>query len=605
MGNRFHEIDTATEGTFQWLFTNVTYRDWATCDRGLLWIKGNPGSGKSTLMRYALKNITVGDETLVLSHFFHGSGTELQRTPLGFFRSILHQLLTQVPRALSGLVTKFKTRCIESGAPGEKWQWHKNELYDILVESLPKVLKFHSVLLFVDALDECGERDAVDLISKFRSLLEKLAPSSSEFRVCCACRQYPVIDLDTKFQIRIEDETKEDISTYVQTKPFSKNLSPLQQIITDRAQGVFMWAELVIYRVFELERKGLGVKAITKEVYQTPKELYGLYGQHVKRMDDKPTALKLVEWVTFAVEPLTLEELSWAMVVEPGLSFPAGSLQELEDEGEYDSDWNQRIKSLSCGLVEAVSSKDTLVVQFIHQSVKEFFTDDGLLALSNSLAPSGTEATKTELARGVAQYRLSKICIRYLAMCEVNTPVDRNDWDILEKKFPFLRYTTMSWIEHASQGETSNVAQDELDYFDWPSGNLLETWRQVYASLDWWSDIPTDLIGATMVHVLSYFGLARPLQTRLQKRDHLDIHINARDMYGRSPLALAAARGHQAVVELLLTTEGVDIDAKDELGQTPTQVAVKQMHQAIVELLLATGKANIDTRGKSGSTLLS
>lgn len=71
-------------------------------DRGLLWIKGKPGSGKSTLVKYAKDALPpiYGKETLVFSFFFHGRGRELQKTPIGLFQCLLHQLLKRVPGAV-------------------------------------------------------------------------------------------------------------------------------------------------------------------------------------------------------------------------------------------------------------------------------------------------------------------------------------------------------------------------------------------------------------------------------------------------------------------------------------------------------------------------
>ncbi|KAK2471435.1 hypothetical protein H9L39_17666 [Fusarium oxysporum f. sp. albedinis] len=188
MENRYNDIDPAAEGTCKWLLRHDNYRDWTTCDRGLLWIKGKPGSGKSTLLRYAVCDAiltsSIGDRALVLSFFFHGRGAELQRTPLGFFRSLLHQLLRHVPDALPDLVTAFQQRCKNMGEPDKKWQWHLREIQSFFKSSLPKVLKDHSIWLFVDALDECGEENAIDLVEQFKSLLRELPFTDSKIHIC-------------------------------------------------------------------------------------------------------------------------------------------------------------------------------------------------------------------------------------------------------------------------------------------------------------------------------------------------------------------------------------------------------------------------------------
>jgi hypothetical protein len=174
MQSRSHDISSAVEGTCKWLLQHETYQSWATCDYSLLWIRGKPGSGKSTLLKYALGNHVAKHGDLILSFFFHGRGDELQRSPFGFFRSLLHQILGKAPHALLDLVDTFEKRRKEMGEFGEKWQWHPEELGRFFESSLPRILETHSVWLFIDALDECGNGNGVKLARKFKSLLKSL-----------------------------------------------------------------------------------------------------------------------------------------------------------------------------------------------------------------------------------------------------------------------------------------------------------------------------------------------------------------------------------------------------------------------------------------------
>lgn len=95
-------------GTCRWISRHHVYTRWASCDRALLWIKGKPGSGKSTLLRYILNDVAatrgIGNDALILPFFFHGRGTEMQRTPLGLFRPLLaaHCVTAWVDRAATG-----------------------------------------------------------------------------------------------------------------------------------------------------------------------------------------------------------------------------------------------------------------------------------------------------------------------------------------------------------------------------------------------------------------------------------------------------------------------------------------------------------------------
>src|SRR5438046_1775553 len=99
MNDRGNDIELATEGTCTWLLGNKTYLDWLSPNnRGLLWIKGKPGAGKSTLLKYAFQAIERNEhphsnQAVTISFFFHGRGSDMQKTPLGLFRSLLYQLV--------------------------------------------------------------------------------------------------------------------------------------------------------------------------------------------------------------------------------------------------------------------------------------------------------------------------------------------------------------------------------------------------------------------------------------------------------------------------------------------------------------------------------
>ncbi|KAL7266514.1 hypothetical protein RUND412_010940 [Rhizina undulata] len=60
--------------------------------------------------------------------------------------------------------------------------------------------------------------------------------------------------------------------------------------------------------------------------------------------------------------------------------------------------------------------------------------------------------------------------------------------------------------------------------------------------------------------------------------------LNAKDIFGKTPLYIVASQGHEAVVRLLLEQEGVDLNAKDENGRTPRFRAAKNSYTNIVEL---------------------
>lgn len=138
MHSRFHNIEPPAEGTCEWLPKHEYFKRWLSKPRGLLWIKGKPGSGKSTVMSFAIRNSLVasGEDSFVFSFFFHGRGNELQRHPLGLYRYLVHQLLMRFPGALPELIDFFDEQKRGIGVPGEKWQWPQEQLRKCLA-SIP------------------------------------------------------------------------------------------------------------------------------------------------------------------------------------------------------------------------------------------------------------------------------------------------------------------------------------------------------------------------------------------------------------------------------------------------------------------------------------
>ncbi|KAJ0130906.1 hypothetical protein HZ326_26001 [Fusarium oxysporum f. sp. albedinis] len=150
----------------------------------------------------------------------------------------------------------------------------------------------------------------------------------------------------------------------------------IPELIIKHAQGVFIWVYLVVDQILDLDNGGRGLREVEDEIYSIPPELDDLYHDLIRNMDERPASLKLIQWICFAVRPLSLEELQWAMLVDADC--PHKSLRECKNKKDYISDsdrMKRRVQTLSRGLAEV--TLDAKVVQFIHQSVKDFFYREG------------------------------------------------------------------------------------------------------------------------------------------------------------------------------------------------------------------------------------
>ncbi|KAI1862470.1 hypothetical protein JX265_009184 [Neoarthrinium moseri] len=114
---RHNSIPRAHMKTFKWVFTPVSTQDstqplliqWLESGEGVYWISGKPGCGKSTLLKYICQNdkttehlsTWAGDARIVVaSHFFWSSGSSMQRSREGLLRSLLYDILSQLPELI-------------------------------------------------------------------------------------------------------------------------------------------------------------------------------------------------------------------------------------------------------------------------------------------------------------------------------------------------------------------------------------------------------------------------------------------------------------------------------------------------------------------------
>ncbi|KAF5718738.1 Het-eN [Fusarium mundagurra] len=572
MNIRPTEIEPEAAGTCRWIFQHKMYQTWDSRDRSLLWLKGKPGSGKSTLLRYILDNILTSTNSqgrpLVLSFFFSGRGVELQQTPDGLYRSLLCQLLNNIPEALEAMEMRFMQTHTESGTHDERRMWSTSELRSYARTSIWKALETHPIILFVDALDECGQKNAEQLAEEFNSLLHR--PSSERlkyFRICFTCRHYPVLNIESALEISIDRENARDISLFVESKLRSfqeQTGSRISEFISQHAEGVFLWASLVVGKVLSLDQDRLETAMIESEVRQVPQRLEKLYSEILGQIEEK--SIELIECICFAARPLTLVELHWAIALAQNQDLH--SLQEfrgLEYLRFNSAAMKWKVKMLGHGLIECRTSDG--VVQFIHQSVKDFFVEKVVPSLHK-----GTDSEETP------HYWLAKICLRYLEMEEDHWVANAE----AKYEFPFLSYATFWWEFHITR-----IPDNLQESFPWP----------------WDVSVTRHYLRHGFLCKALLNGWTGALRGILAKKNGICVDVDRRVYNGRTPLQLAAEYGRIPIVKLLLEN-GAHPNQCGALDRTPLHYAAWHGHIAVMEALLASG-AMLDSTDCHGQTPLS
>jgi hypothetical protein len=408
-----HQVSQTSSGSFEWLFTDqVPFSKWLQDETDkfgpVFWITGRPGSGKSTLMRFALEDkrtIELLPESVghPLAYFFHLRGkSTVQKSLRGMLKELLHQLLRQFPHFYSQIGPIYKRRV--SMLDSRNWD------LDSLTEGFLQIPKFipssqrtrDRLFLFIDALDENENQEEnetmMKLIKRLSSEYESMEkrPNSPLLKICLASRSWPLFEKEFGGNPRIpsfaiHNFTTDDIQIYASAlleghlqslAPRAVHQSDSRQLVSEiivRANGVFVWVQVVVDNLRRHIIDGTPIEVLNKKVLEYPKELNQLYEYIVKRIPvDYWAELEVALKVLFSSQTaLTLTELYVTTQLCVHRTPP--------DDFQVSQQTLAWLASRSGGLIEEINispgpgddvgqqQADTISsVQFSHQTVHDF-----------------------------------------------------------------------------------------------------------------------------------------------------------------------------------------------------------------------------------------
>jgi hypothetical protein len=420
------------EGSYRWILGNPNFKKWRDEKGQLLWIKGDPGKGKTMLLCGIIDELKkLAGKTSLLSYFFCQATDSRINNAKAILRGLVYMLVRQQP----SLISHVRERYDHAGKDLFEDANACVALTDILTDML-KDISMTNTYLIVDGLDEC-----VEDLSKLLQFITKQSSVHPRVKWIISSRNWQSIEEDLNEADDLErlslELNKESVSAAVNTfieqkvsqlarrkKYTDKTRNAVQEYLESNANGTFLWAALVCKNIMDVGRYD-----VEREVKLFPPDLDSVYERMMKQIDESKHAERskqILALVATVYLPLTLKELS-------------ALAESLKDVTDLDS--IQEIISF-CGSFLAVREN---TVYFVHQSAKDFLKEKSF----NNVFPSGIEAVHLNILSKSLE-ELSRSLKRDIY--ELGAPgfsIEKITWlDTDEAPLATSRYSCVFWIDH-------------------------------------------------------------------------------------------------------------------------------------------------------------
>ncbi|KAH8774050.1 hypothetical protein BGZ57DRAFT_403716 [Hyaloscypha finlandica] len=192
---RREEIADPDPGTTEWIWSHKSYLGWRQQERGILWIQGKPGCGKSVLAKRILahegshrrpnrtprnQRLSSDENVLVCDWFYSTRGGEVLMAHRSLLQSLLYQLLQQS----APLFCYFKVIYRRHAPLSKDW---------ITVEYMLEILRAIAAagvraIFVVDGMDESEDANTAEqgrraVLSQFSYLVSEIPRTKMKFLV--------------------------------------------------------------------------------------------------------------------------------------------------------------------------------------------------------------------------------------------------------------------------------------------------------------------------------------------------------------------------------------------------------------------------------------
>ncbi|RYP54763.1 hypothetical protein DL770_010945 [Monosporascus sp. CRB-9-2] len=433
--------------SYRWILDRDDFLRWRDePDCRLLWIKGDPGKGKTMLLCGIIDELReqTANTAHLLSFFFCQATDTRLNNGTAVLRGLIYLLVDQQRSLISHIQEKYDHAGKALFEDVNAWVALSDILTNILQDpSLP------DTTLVIDALDECR----TDLAQLLDLIIQLLA--SSRVKWIVSSRNWPHIEeqLDTATRkVRLclelnESSISHAVRIYIRYKVdqlarFKKYndilRNTVQDYIVSNANDTFLWVALVCQALADPKVR---LRHTLTKLCAFPPGLDSLYDRMMDQIiesDDVEFCKQILAVTSVVYQPLTLEELK-------------SLVKSLEDFADDRESLEEIIKL--CGSF-LTFRKGT--VFFVHQSAKDYL----LQSAASKVFPSYIEDEHYVIGLRSLQIMSRTLQRDIYRLDDPGLPTDQvtpPDPDPLAA----ARYSCIYWVDHLAEPKPDEQAQYE------------------------------------------------------------------------------------------------------------------------------------------------
>ncbi|RBR24364.1 uncharacterized protein FIESC28_02854 [Fusarium coffeatum] len=566
-----------TPGTFEWIPQTKQFLDWNTSEKGLLWISGAPGKGKTVISIFLSELLEATKRTVI--YFFCDNKTASRNSAVNIIRGLMSQLIQLRRELLSCLLPTWKTQ--------QDGLFQSFETLWRIFHHMLDALKGEEVCCVLDALDECDEKSLTSLLRKVTDSYN--SPTGMPLKLIIASREEPkgLPQALARYPRITLGHIDEDIRLYISQKvSYLAKIkmihgSPLhdhiEKAFREGAEGTFLW---VSYMAHDLETMSL--RQIELALTKLPRGLQEIYERIMSHInvENRDKIADMLMWILFAQRPLEISDICEAIQIEASQTLTkqevcldyVRSCGHLLQVVVFDPDSDTFVPYLHSDKTTDTMSELHLRTTFVHQSAKDFLlgTDEERISL-----PITTRISQ-------AHMRILDRTIAVLESHSRDVKPSAHEWC---NRFPLFAYAVDSLIYHISQvgNDIKLLVAKHETFFD-----------NVSKTRDGWAahkGVPIS-DSLPLLHFACRYRLYSLAKVCLRRKDVSSLlghqrKINQQGGIGRkTPLHIAVEQGSTDIIQLLLSC-GADVASEDHMRETPLHYALRYPSTAEIYRLLA------------------